>query len=135
MKSPRVLLAKPGLDGHDRGVKVVAMALRDVGAEVMYLGQRKTSAQILGAAVEEDVDVIGISILSGSHLPLMRSMMDLKQELGLDIPIVVGGTIPDEDATTMCDWGVHSVYPVGTPLDELVAEIVDIAAARFGVAS
>lgn len=130
MSRPRVLLAKPGLDGHDRGVKVVAMALRDAGAEIIYLGQRKTTAQILGAAVDEDVDVIGVSILSGAHLPLMRELMDRRRELGVDIPVVVGGTIPDEDAVVLGEWGVQSVFPVGSHLDELVARILDIAAGR-----
>jgi len=130
MSRPRVLLAKPGLDGHDRGVKVVAMALRDAGAEVIYLGQRKTSTQILRAAVDEDVDVIGVSILSGAHLPLMRELMDRRRELGVDIPVVVGGTIPDEDAVVLGEWGVQSVFPVGSHLDELVAQILDIAAGR-----
>jgi len=133
VKPPRILLAKLGLDGHDRGVIVVAMALRDAGAEVIYLGQRRTSTQILEAASAEDVDVIGISILSGSHLPLIRMMMDLERELALGIPIVVGGTIPDEDAVTMREWGVHSVYPVGIPLDELVTRVVRVAGGELGV--
>ena len=129
MTTPRVLLAKPGLDGHDRGVKVVAMALRDAGAEVIYLGQRRTSAQILSAAADEDVDVIGLSILSGAHLPLTEELMSLRSDLGIDIPVVVGGTIPAKDADSLLQSGVVSVFPVGTSLDKLVAAIFFIAGA------
>ena len=127
MRRPRVLLAKPGLDGHDRGVKVVAMALRDAGAEVIYLGQRKTADQVLRAAVEEDVDVIGLSILSGSHLPLSADLMDLMKEQEVDIPVVVGGTIPRGDEELLRDLGVESVFPVGTSIDDVVTAVVEIA--------
>ena len=129
MTTPRVLLAKPGLDGHDRGVKVVAMALRDAGAEVIYLGQRWTSAQILSAAADEDVDVIGLSILSGAHLPLTEELMSLRSDLRIDIPVVVGGTIPAKDADSLLQSGVVSVFPIGTSLDKLVAAIFFIAGA------
>ena len=130
MSPARVLLAKPGLDGHDRGIKVVAMALRDAGAEVVYLGQRRTTEQILDAAVQEDVDVIGISILSGAHLPIVRELMDGVVARAVGIPVVVGGTIPDEDAGSMTGWGVRAVFPVGAGLDELVARVLHIAAER-----
>ena len=103
------------------------MALRDAGAEVIYLGHRRTGEQILAAAAAEDVDIVGVSILSGSHLPLMHDLMSLERDLGLSIPIVVGGTIPDADATTMLDWGVHSVFPVGTPLNTLVGRVIETA--------
>ena len=130
MRPPRVLLAKPGLDGHDRGVKVVAMALRDAGAEVIYLGQRQSSDQILKTAMDEDVDVIGLSLLSGAHLPLTRDLLDRCEELGVDVPVVVGGTIPAVDRAILRDWGVHSVFPAGSGIDGLVADILALAGGR-----
>ncbi len=114
---------------------VVAMALRDAGAEVIYLGHRRTGEQILAAAAEEDVDVVGVSILSGSHLPLIKDLMNLERALGLSVPIIVGGTIPDADATTMMDFGVHSVFSVGTPLDTVVEQIMGMTHNGTGVST
>ena len=121
----RVVLAKPGLDGHDRGVKVVAMALRDAGAEVIYLGLRQTPAQIVAAAQAEDADVIGISVLSGVHLPLARQIREAQRAAGVDdIPLVVGGTIPAQDIPALTGLGVRAVYGVGTPIDDVVAGVM-----------
>ena len=108
------------------------MALRDAGAEVVYLGQRKTSAQIITAAIDEDVDVVGLSILSGAHLSLTRDVLDERSKQGVDVPIVVGGTIPAADAEQMRMWGVARVYPAGSDLDHLVADIRTIAAGNVG---
>jgi len=117
----RVLLAKPGLDGHDRGVKVIAMALRDAGAEVVYLGMRRSAEQIAAAAVAEDVDVVGLSILSGAHMSLCADLVDaLRRAGGEHIPVVVGGTIPEGDRAGLLALGVAGVFPVGTDLDVVV---------------
>jgi methylmalonyl-CoA mutase C-terminal domain/subunit len=119
----KVLLAKPGLDGHDRGLKVVAMGLRDAGAEVVYLGMRKTVEQILTAASEEDVDVIGLSVLSGAHLTLGRKLLAERSRHGLDgVPVVIGGTIPAADAQTLEALGAH-VFPAGSNLDDVIAGV------------
>jgi methylmalonyl-CoA mutase C-terminal domain/subunit len=124
----RIVLAKPGLDGHDRGVKVVAMALRDAGAEVVYLGLRQTAAQIAAAALAEDADVIGISVLSGAHLALTRQLREAQRAAGVaDIPLVVGGTIPPQDVPRLEDLGVTAVFAVGTPIDDVVAGVLAVA--------
>ncbi len=128
MSPARVLLAKPGLDGHDRGIKVIAMALRDAGAEVIYLGLRRTVPEIWQAAVEEDVDVVGISVLSGAHLPLARELLAAREEQGLQIPVVLGGTIPAADVPALLGMGVGAVYPVGASMQEVVAGVLAIAA-------
>ena len=124
---PRVLLAKLGLDGHDRGVKVIARALRDAGMEVVYLGMRVTADQVAAAAAQEDVDVVGISILSGAHMRLMPRMVDALQRHGLrngdadgDVILLVGGTIPDGDVEPLKQLGVDGVFPVGTFTGEMV---------------
>lgn len=131
MSPPRIVLAKPGLDGHDRGIKVVAMALRDAGAEVVYLGLRRTAAEIVQAAIDEDADAIGVSILSGSHVPLVEQLVAERASRGIpDVPIVIGGTIPDEDAARLRELGVAGVVPVGTPLDEATRVILDLARRR-----
>jgi methylmalonyl-CoA mutase C-terminal domain/subunit len=123
----RVVLAKPGLDGHDRGIKVVAMALRDAGAEVVYLGLRQTPAQIVAAARAEDADVIGISVLSGVHLALAREVREAQQAAGVaDIPLVVGGTIPPQDAAALAELGVRGVFSVGTPIEEVVRGVLEV---------
>lgn len=127
MTPPRVLLAKPGLDGHDRGIKVIAMALRDAGAEVIYLGLRRTVPEILQAAIDDDVDVIGISILSGAHLPLARELLSGLADRRMDTPIVVGGTIPAADADELRELGVRAVYPVGANLHDVVDGILSAA--------
>ncbi|MCY4370551.1 MAG: cobalamin B12-binding domain-containing protein [bacterium] len=125
MSTPRVLLAKPGLDGHDRGVKVIAMALRDAGAEVIFLGLRQPPAQIVAAAVQEGADVIGVSVLSGAHLELCRQLVDERSRAGIeDVPIVVGGTIPEADIGKLAELGISAVFPVGSPLDQVVAGIL-----------
>ncbi len=126
----KVLLAKPGLDGHDRGLKVIAMALRDAGAEVVYLGMRKTVEQILTASADEDVDVIGLSILSGAHLSLGRALLASRSEHGLDAtPVVIGGTIPAADARALEALGAH-VFPAGSNLDDVVAGVFAAAGRR-----
>ena len=123
----RVVLAKPGLDGHDRGIKVVAMALRDAGAEVVYLGLRQTPAQIVAAARAEDADVIGISVLSGVHLALAREVREAQRAAGVaSIPLVVGGTIPPQDVAALAELGVRGVFSVGTPIEEVVRGVLEV---------
>lgn len=120
----RVLVAKPGLDGHDRGAKVIARALRDAGMEVIYLGIRQTPAEIAAVAVAEDVDVIGLSILSGSHLKLARRVMDeLSSRGAADIPVLAGGTIPARDVQPLLDLGLAAVLPTSSALDDVVAAV------------
>jgi methylmalonyl-CoA mutase cobalamin-binding domain/chain len=117
----RVLVAKPGLDGHDRGAKVVAHALRDAGMEVVYSGLKRTPEEIVAEAVQEDADVIGLSVLSGAHLTLARKVLDRLREAGAgDVALVVGGTIPARDAEALTRMGVRRVFPMGTPLPEIV---------------
>ncbi|MBI2492073.1 MAG: CoA transferase [Candidatus Rokubacteria bacterium] len=122
--SARILVAKPGLDGHDRGAKIVAQALRDAGFEVVYTGLRQRPAEIVAAAVQEDVDLIGLSILSGAHLELTARVMRGLEEAGAaGIKVVVGGVIPDEDVPALLDTGVARVFPAGAPLDALVGDV------------
>jgi methylmalonyl-CoA mutase C-terminal domain/subunit len=117
----RVLIAKPGLDGHDRGAKVVAQALRDAGFEVIYTGLKRTPEEIVREAVQEDVDVVGLSILSGAHLPLAQKVLaGLKAAGAADIAVVVGGIIPEADVPALKAAGVEEVFPMGTPLDRIV---------------
>ena len=117
----RVLIAKPGLDGHDRGAKVVAQALRDAGVEVVYSGLKRTPEEIVQAAIQEDVDVVGLSILSGAHLVLSRKVIDgLRTHGAGDIRVVVGGIIPPRDVEALTALGVRHVFPMGTPLPEIV---------------
>jgi methylmalonyl-CoA mutase C-terminal domain/subunit len=125
--SLRVLVAKVGLDGHDRGVKVVARILRDAGMEVIYTGLRQTPEMVVASAVDEDVDVIGLSMLSGAHLTLAPRIVALLGEQGADIPVVVGGIIPDQDIPRLLDAGVAAVLHPGASADE-VAEAVRRAA-------
>jgi methylmalonyl-CoA mutase C-terminal domain/subunit len=130
VSGPRILLAKPGLDGHDRGIKVIAFALRDAGAEVIYLGLRQRPAAIVAAAVAEDADLIGISVLSGAHLPLAEQILGERAKQGADhIPVVMGGTIPADHAEKLRAMGVDAVYPVGSPLPEVVTSLLSMAAA------
>ncbi len=118
----RVLIAKPGLDGHDRGAKVVARALRDAGMEVIYSGLRQTPEMIAEAALQEDVDVVGLSILSGAHMTLVPRVLALLREKGLgDVTLVVGGTIPEEDAAALKGMGVAEVFGPGTSTQAVVA--------------
>ena len=117
----RVLLAKPGLDGHDRGAKVVARALRDAGMEVIYTGLRQTPEMIVEAALQEDVDVMGLSILSGAHMTLLPRVIDLLHENGMeDVVVVGGGIIPEQDIPALLEIGVSAIFGPGTPLDEIV---------------
>jgi methylmalonyl-CoA mutase, C-terminal domain len=117
----KVLIAKPGLDGHDRGAKVVAHALRDAGVEVIYTGLKRTPEEIVQEAVQEDVDVVGLSILSGAHLTLSRRVLEgLRDQGATDVRVVVGGTIPPRDVEALLALGVHRVFPMGTPLAEIV---------------
>jgi methylmalonyl-CoA mutase, C-terminal domain len=127
VRHPRILLAKPGLDGHDRGIKVIAMALRDAGAEVVYLGLRRTVAEIAQAAIQDDVDVIGISVLSGAHLPLTEDLLQALDADAVHIPVAVGGTIPAADVAALRELGVEAVYPVGTGLQEVVEGVLALA--------
>jgi methylmalonyl-CoA mutase C-terminal domain/subunit len=120
----RVLVAKPGLDGHDRGAKVVARALRDAGMEVIYTGLRQTPEQIANAALQEDVDCVGLSILSGAHTVLCPRLMELMREKGLDdVLVVVGGIIPDEDILKLKEIGVAEIFPPGTSI-HAIAEYI-----------
>ena len=126
-KRIRVLVAKPGLDGHDRGAKVVARALRDAGFEVIYQGIRLTPEQIAAVARDEDVDVIGLSILSGSHLELVPEVLGLLREAGVTAPVVVGGIIPPEDQAVLLAAGVAAVYtPKDFELGTLMAELAEL---------
>ena len=118
----RVVVAKPGLDGHDRGAKIIARALRDAGMEVIYTGLHQTPEMIVAAAVQEDVDVVGLSILSGSHLELVPEVVRLLREAGVDAPVVVGGIIPEEDGHVLKQLGVSAVY---TPKDYDLNRIMD----------
>jgi len=117
----RVLIAKPGLDGHDRGAKVIARALRDAGMEVIYTGLRQTAEQIVAAALQEDVDAIGVSILSGAHMTLFPKIINLAREKGLDdVLIFGGGIIPDEDIPKLKDLGVSQVFTPGASTEDAV---------------
>ncbi len=117
----RVLIAKPGLDGHDRGAKVVARALRDAGMEVIYTGLHQTPEIIVETAVQEDVDVIGLSILSGAHMTLFKDIMNLLKEKGMeDVLVVAGGIIPEDDVPRLKEIGIAEVFGPGTPTDTIV---------------
>jgi methylmalonyl-CoA mutase C-terminal domain/subunit len=122
----KVLIAKPGLDGHDRGAKVVAHALRDAGVEVVYSGLKRTPEEIVAEAIQEDVDVVGLSVLSGAHLLLSRRVLEgLRAEGAGDIKVVVGGIIPPRDVEPLKALGVHAVFPMGTPLADIVGAFRD----------
>jgi len=130
-KKIRVLIAKPGLDGHDRGAKVVARALRDAGMEVIYTGLRQTPEMIVEAAIQEDVDVIGLSILSGAHMTIVPRVMEGLKANGIDDVIVaVGGIIPDDDAPRLSAVGVKGIFGPGTPTPEIIAFIRQAVAER-----
>lgn len=117
-RTPRILLAKPGLDGHDRGAKVIAHALRDAGFEVIYTGLHQTVEMIVQAAIQEDVDVIGLSIMSGAHIPICRKLMTLLREKGVDdMVVIVGGVIPSRDIPVLHDLGILAVFPGGSDID------------------
>ncbi len=127
----RVMVAKPGLDGHDRGAKVVAQALKEAGMEVIYTGLHQTIDQIIQTALQEDVDVIGLSILSGAHLPICEELIKKMKEKGMtDVKVAVGGVIPNRDVEKLKALGVDAVFPGGTPFDAIVEEIGKIAGER-----
>ena len=120
----RVLVAKPGLDGHDRGAKVVAMALRDAGMEVIYTGLRQSPESIVKAALQEDVDVVGLSILSGAHMKICSKVLKLMEDSGIgDKPVFVGGIIPPEDAEELKKAGIFEVFGPGTSLKSIAEKI------------
>ena len=121
MRKIRVVIAKPGLDGHDRGAKVIARALRDAGMEVIYTGLRQTPEQIVSAALQEDADVIGLSILSGAHNHIVPRLMALLKENGLDdVMVLIGGIIPDADIPRLEAIGVKGIFPPGTPMQKII---------------
>jgi methylmalonyl-CoA mutase C-terminal domain/subunit len=130
----RILVAKPGLDGHDRGAKVVAHALRDAGYEVVYTGLHQTVEGIVQAAADEAVDVIGLSIMSGAHLPICERLLALCRERGGldDVLVVVGGVIPKRDVPRLQAMGVHGVFPGGTPFETIVDWMKEHAEGRAG---
>ena len=117
----RVVIAKPGLDGHDRGAKIIARALRDAGMEVIYTGLHQTPEQIVETAIQEDADAVGLSILSGAHMTLVPRVVELLGEQGADdVVVTVGGTIPDEDASELKSQGVAEIFTPGAPTSEIV---------------
>ncbi len=131
MRKTRVIIAKPGLDGHDRGAKVIARALRDAGMEVIYTGLRQTPEQIVSAALQEDADVIGLSILSGAHMHICPRIMTLLHERGLDhVRVVLGGIIPDADVAALKAMGIEGVFQPGRPIQDIVEFIHQTAQPR-----
>lgn len=134
MRTIRVVIAKPGLDGHDRGAKVIARALRDAGMEVIYTGLRQTPEKIVAAALQEDADVIGLSILSGAHMHICPQVMKLLKERGLDhVKVVVGGIIPDVDRDRLHAMGIAGIFLPGTPMQSIVDFINQNVAPRAEV--
>jgi methylmalonyl-CoA mutase C-terminal domain/subunit len=126
MHKIRVVIAKPGLDGHDRGAKVIARALRDAGMEVIYMGLRRTPEQIVAAALQEDADAIGLSILSGAHMHICPRVMELLKARGLDdVLVLVGGIIPDVDIPTLHEVGIKGIFLPGSPMQEIITFIQD----------
>jgi len=124
VRRPRVVIAKPGLDGHDRGAKVVARALRDAGMEVIYTGLRQSPEQIVAAAAQEDAEVIGLSILSGAHLPICRRVLELLRERGMgSVRVFVGGIIPSQDVAVLKELGVADVFLPGASTREVIRAI------------
>jgi methylmalonyl-CoA mutase C-terminal domain/subunit len=129
----RVLIGKPGLDGHDKGAKTVAMALKNAGMEVIYTGRRQSVDQILNAAIQEGVDIIGLSILSGVHIEVTEELITKMKEKGIEeIPIVVGGVIPKKDALFLKKMGVEEVFPIGSTFEEIVKGIEKIVKQQKG---
>ena len=127
----RVMVAKVGLDGHDRGVKVVARALRDAGCDVIYTGLHRTPEQVVEAAIQEDVDVLGLSLLSGAHMTIFPRVIELLREQGgEDIVLLGGGVMPDEDVAALKEMGVAEILGQDTPPERLVATVRELAAAR-----
>jgi methylmalonyl-CoA mutase C-terminal domain/subunit len=131
LRKLRVIIAKPGLDGHDRGAKVIARALRDAGMEVIYTGLRQTPEQIAAAALQEDADVVGLSILSGAHNHIAPQLMNLLKQKGLDdVLVVIGGIIPDVDVPRLKEIGVKGIFLPGTPMQDIIDFIHANARAR-----
>ena len=123
----RVLIGKPGLDGHDKGAKTVAMALKDAGMEVIYTGRRQSVDQIIHTAIQEGVDLIGLSILSGAHIEIAEELMKQMKENAIEgVPVVMGGVIPKTDIPVLKSMGVRGVYPIGSTFDEIVQGIREI---------
>ena len=134
MAAIRVVIAKPGLDGHDRGAKVIARALRDAGMEVIYTGLRQTPEQIVAAALQEDADVIGLSILSGAHMHICPRIIELLRERSMtDVLVVVGGIIPDVDIPKLNEIGITGIFLPGTPMQTIVEFITRHARTRTGL--
>jgi methylmalonyl-CoA mutase C-terminal domain/subunit len=126
-RKPRILIGKPGLDGHDRGAKVIARALRDSGMEVIYTGLRQTPEMVVNAAMQEDVDAIGLSILSGAHMTLLPRIMALLRENEMEeVPVFVGGIIPEEDAAVLKKLGVVAIFGPGSSLEDISRSIWEI---------
>ncbi len=129
----RVLIAKPGLDGHDKGAKTVAMALKDAGMEVIYTGRRQSIDQIIHTAIQEGVDIIGLSILSGVHLEITGELLERMREKGIEsIPVVVGGVIPKKDIPILKGMGVEEVFPIGSTFEEIIQGIEKIVGRKSG---
>ena len=127
-KKIRVLVAKPGLDGHDRGAKTVVHALREAGIEVIYTGLHRTVDEIVKTALEEDVNVIGLSILSGAHIPICTEMKQKMKEAGIaEVPLMVGGVIPERDAPKLRELGVEGIFPTASPYEDIIAFVKDRA--------
>ncbi len=134
--SIRVLIAKPGLDGHDRGAKVIARALRDAGMEVIYTGLRQTPEMIAEAALQEDVDVVGLSILSGAHMALVPRIREVMDAHDLqDIPLILGGIIPDEDKVKLAAIGIHGIFGPGTHTEDIASYIRALVTAKTTAAN
>jgi methylmalonyl-CoA mutase C-terminal domain/subunit len=123
-KKIRVLIAKPGLDGHDKGAKIVALALRDAGMEVIYSGLHQSLEQIVQTAVQESVDVIGLSIMSGAHLPISQKLIEMMKERGIEnVHLTVGGVIPNRDIPKLREMGVSEVFPGGSPFEHIIEKM------------
>jgi methylmalonyl-CoA mutase C-terminal domain/subunit len=119
--APRILIAKPGLDGHDRGAKIVARALRDAGMEVIYTGLRQTPEMVVEAALQEDADAIGLSILSGAHMPLVKRIVELLHENQMqDVPLFLGGIIPNDDVPVLKEMGVNGIFGPGANMNDII---------------
>ena len=128
----RILVAKPGLDGHDKGAKIVALAVRDAGMEVIYTGLHQQIEQIINTAVQESVDIIGLSIMSGAHMPICKKLVQDMQAEGMDdVKVVVGGVIPFQDIAGLKDVGIDGVYPGGTPFEEIIEDIQSIVSGAY----
>lgn len=135
-RTPRILLAKPGLDGHDRGAKVIAHALKDAGFEVIYTGLHQTVEMIVQAAMQEDVDAIGLSIMSGAHIPICRKLLNLLAAKGLsDVLVLVGGVIPGKDIPVLKEMGVAEVFPGGSDIDAPARYLKELLEERSQAAS